>query len=139
MIGDSTHMLIDLTAVTFAVDKLEARASCYGVDPQDLMLRDALIYRFNAAYRQICISLNCALNTHLGEQLQAEQLSFASMIKCTIDRGYAGGTFHDWIDHRQTRRLAAKAYDDVKASQTVARIPKFIQDAKDTVLCLALV
>ena len=129
-------MPIDLTALTYAVDKLETRLERYQADPLDLLIRDAVIYRFNAAYHQTCIALRSALNVNSCGQLQPVRLTFVDMIKSSIEQGLLRGKLSDWIEHRETRNLTAEAYEHEKAEQAASRIPKFAQDAERVVSCL---
>ncbi|MBU6449748.1 MAG: HI0074 family nucleotidyltransferase substrate-binding subunit, partial [Rhodospirillales bacterium] len=96
--------------------------------PEDKLIRDACIQRFEYSYELSHKMLRRYLEA--SEPAEVHQLSFPDLIRLGHERGLLGESWDVWMDFRDARNATSHAYDEDKARKVFAKIPAFAKAAR---------
>jgi len=110
-----------------AVVRLEDLSVRFAKEPEDLMLRDAILHRFEVTYELALKVLRQRLKLDLGSSEAVATASFSELIRL----GWANGLLCEevaiWRSFRRSRFLAE---EESNAATVCAEIPRFLAEAK---------
>ncbi len=129
--------IIDLSPLAKAISRLEE--SLRFCD-SDLARRDpALAEQFRAAaiqsfeftYELSHKMLKRLLKASLADPAAVEEMSFQDLIRTGNERGLVRSGWSSWRDYRAARGATSHTYDEEKAAEVFAFLPRFLEEAKE--------
>ena len=120
-------MILDITPLTAAVQRLHAGYARCVLHPEDDQLRDGVIQRFEYTYELSHKFLKRYLMNVVASPDTLHTMAFQDVIRL----GYAHGLLHEsWSEWRMYREMRAKTshtYDLAVAVSVMEAIPQFIE------------
>ena len=126
-------MTFDITALGNAVQRLREGLDRQQREPTDEQLRDGLIQRFEFTYELSHRTLKRFLKEGAASPDEIEQMSFADLIRTANAQGLLRGDWPAWRRYRQMRARTSHTYNATIATEVVAAIPGFLQEAEHLV------
>jgi nucleotidyltransferase substrate binding protein (TIGR01987 family) len=123
-------MKLDTTSLGNAVRRLREGLARYERDPADEQVRDGLIQRFEFTYELSHKTLRRYLKESAASPDEIERLAFADLIRAGNAQGLLQGEWPAWRRFREMRARSSHTYDARVASQVVAVIPEFLEEAQ---------
>lgn len=120
--------MIDLSSLRQALATLDEALIAHSHAPEDQLVRDACIKRFEYSYELAHKTLRRYLETTEPEGVS--ELSFPKLIRLGYDRGLLSESWDAWSDFRDARNTTSHAYDKDKAREVLAKIPAFANAAQ---------
>ncbi len=118
--------MIDASSLRQALATLEVGLRALDGAPEDQLVRDACIKRFEYSYELSHKMLRRFLQT--TEPGGVEQLSFPSMIRLGFARGLLARSWDMWSRFREARNQTSHTYDEAKAKDVVGLLPLFLAE-----------
>jgi len=121
---------LDLTPLGKALNGFDwalARALA-AIEDEDL--RDACIQRFEYSFELSWKMLKRQLREELANPAALDTWSFKHMIRVAGERELVANV-EAWFNYREKRNLTSHTYDERKAKQVFAVLPRFAKDAAD--------
>ncbi len=120
--------MIDLSALRRALATLDEALNAAARAPEDALVRDGCIQRFEYSYELT----HKTLRRHLEatEPAGVAELSFPSLIRLGFQRGLLAQSWDFWNDIRDARNATSHGYDEKKARGVAAKIPAFAEAAR---------
>jgi len=113
-----------------ALDSLDRALARALVATADEELRDACIQRFEYSFELSWKMLKRQLREELANPAEVDTWSYKRMIRVAGERRLIADV-EAWFDYREKRNLTSHTYDERKARQVFAVLPRFAQDAAD--------
>jgi len=110
-----------------AVVRLEGLSVRFAKEPEDLMLRDAILHRFEVTYELALKVLRQRLKLDLGSSEAVATASFSELIRLGWVKGLLFEEVAIWRSFRRNRFLAE---EESNAAAVCAEIPRFLAEAK---------
>ena len=123
-------MSLDLTPFRRAVAQLASGLAAARAAPDDELMRDGTIQRFEYTYELSHKFLRRFLETTEPAPEQLRTLSFPALIRLGAERGLLVHSWDVWSNHREARGTTSHTYDGATAAEVFARIPAFLADAQ---------
>lgn len=123
-------MKIDLTSLINAVCQLEQGLSAHAKEPQNELMRDGVIQRFEYTYELCHKMLKRYLEATEPNPAIIDELSFSDLIRTGAEKGLLLRSWDHWISYRTARGTTSHTYDSKKAEGVFAVIPAFLEDAR---------
>jgi nucleotidyltransferase substrate binding protein (TIGR01987 family) len=123
-------MKLDTTSFGNAVRRLREGIARYEREPADEQIRDGLIQRFEFTYELSHKMLRRYLKETAASPDEIEQMPFADLIRTGNAQGLLRGDWPVWRRFREMRARTSHTYDAKVASQVVAAIPAFLEEAE---------
>ena len=120
---------LDLTSLQKAVLSLESALQESGKDPENDLLRDGCIQRFEYTYELAIRMLRRQLELMAGSPTEVEHLSYRDMIRVGAEKGLIDDP-RTWFDFREKRDITAHTYDENKANMIFGALPTFAREAR---------
>ncbi len=120
--------MIDLSTLHRALATLDEALAAHACAPEDKLIRDACIQRFEYSYELSHKMLRRYLEAN--EPGGVSELSFPKLIRLGYARGLLAESWDMWADFRDARNATSHAYDEGKAREVAAKIPAFAQEAR---------
>jgi nucleotidyltransferase substrate binding protein (TIGR01987 family) len=124
-------MTLDFTPLANATDRLGEGLARYLSDTSDSQIRDGLIQRFEFTYDLSAKMLRRALEARAAVPEEVDRMSFPTLIRTANEQDLLRGDWSDWHAYRDMRNITSHTYDEAKAVQVVATIPKFLEEARE--------
>ncbi len=121
---------LDLSALTNAVNRLDAGLTRHLSEPLDTQLRDGLVQRFEFTYEISHKMLKRYLEMSSPDPSQFDVMPFADLIRTSNEQGLLKSDWNDWRVFREMRSKTSHTYDEAIAVQVVKNIPAFLDEAK---------
>lgn len=121
---------LDFSALERAVATLEAALARQAREPDDDMIRDACIQRFEFTYEMSHKMLKRFLEATSANPDTFDALAFQDLIRIGSERGLLASDWARWKVFRTARSLASHSYDETKAREVFAVIPEFLNEAR---------
>ena len=123
-------MAFDITPLANAVARLREGLARHKSEPLDGQLRDGLIQRFEFTYELSQRMLRRYLTENAASPEDIDRLPFADLIRTGNAQGLLRGDWPAWRRFREMRTRTSHTYDAKAASQVVAAIPGFLEEAE---------
>lgn len=121
----------DYTALGRAIAQLRAGLAHASGNPQDDLLRDGVIQRFEYTYELCWKMLKRHLEAVAPSPEEADALSFRQLIRSGSERGLLRSGLDVWAEFRRARSVTSHVYEREKALEVFALIPGFLEEADD--------
>jgi nucleotidyltransferase substrate binding protein (TIGR01987 family) len=128
-------MPLDLSSLERALASLDAATERSNREPDDELVRDGVIQRFEYCYELCWKMLKRQLELELPTPDQADRMSFAELIREGAERGLVARP-ERWLVYRHQRNLTTHTYDEDKARTVHAAALSFLADAQDLLAAL---
>lgn len=123
-------MELDLTPLDNAVGRLAEALDALARDPDNALVRDGTIQRFEFTYELSHKTLRRYLELTSGSPAEVDEMSFPALIRTASERGLLRSGWDRWREYRQARAITSHTYDERKARQVVAAVPDFLEEAR---------
>lgn len=117
-----------ITPLKNATQKLSEGLIRYQSDISDEQIRDGLIQRFEFTYELSHKLIKRYLEYSSPTPDDVDKMAFGDMIRTANEIGLLFGDWSDWRVYREMRNLTSHSYNEQKALQVVANIPKFLTE-----------
>lgn len=116
---------LDITALQRAFHRFEEGLTERHHRPQDDLVRDGVIQRFEYTYELTAKTLRkfLELTSSGGETIDA--LSFPSLIRTASEQGLLAGGWDVWEEFRKARYLTSHTYNETAALDVIRSLPRF--------------
>lgn len=121
-------MSLDLSPLEKALASLNRALVRALAAPGDEELRDACIQRFEYTFELCWKMLKRQLEEELPNPPEVDGYSFKQMFRVSGERGLVGDV-EAWFEYRERRNLTSHTYNEEKARQVFAVLPRFAADA----------
>ena len=123
-------MVLDLTPLVNAVERLREGLTRYLVDTSDIQIRDGLIQRFEFTYELSHKMLKRRLETASANPTEFDNADFQYLIRSGNEQGLLLSDCPQWLPYRDMRGKTIHTYDEEVARVVVAGIPDFLNEAQ---------
>ena len=121
---------LDFAPLGRAIDRLEEGLQQASSRPDDGLLRDGVIQRFEFTYELCWKLLLQHLESVWPDPSELEGVSFPALIRHGRDHGLLRSGLELWKDFRQARGVTSHIYDEDKSLEVFAMIPGFLEEAR---------
>lgn len=121
-------MALDLSSLEKAVSSLNRALVRAVAAPDDEELRDACIQRFEYTFELCWKMLKRQLEEEVPSAVEVDTYSFKQLIRVGGERGLVIDVV-EWFAYREKRNLTSHVYDQEKAREVYAVIPRFAESA----------
>ncbi len=122
---------IELGPLRNAVDRLAEGLDILAWMPQDTLLRDGVIQRFEFTYELSTRTLRRCLEAASANPVEISSLSFQDLIRVAGERGFLRSSWPQWRAYRQARTDGDFVGSEAKGQQVLAMVPAFFEDVRD--------
>ena len=123
-------MALDTTPFRKAVGQLASGLMVARGLPEDDLVRDGVIQRFEYTYELSHKFLRRFLEQTEPAPERIKEVSFPSLIRLGSERGLLLNGWDVWSGYRKARGTTSHAYDGIKAAEVFAQVPAFLEDAR---------
>lgn len=123
-------MPFDMNPLENAVRQFAAGLAVANAAPDNELLRDGVIQRFEYTYELSHKTLRRYLAATEPSPEIPEDLSFPNLIRLGSERGLLDGGWDAWREFRKARGTTSHAYDGVRAAEVFIVIPGFLAEAE---------
>jgi len=120
---------LDLSSLQKAVLSIESALQESSKDPENDLLRDGCIQRFEYTYELAIRMLRRQLELMAGSPTEVEHLSYHDMIRMGAEKGLIDDPLK-WFDFREKRNITSHTYDEDKARMIFGALPLFAREAR---------
>lgn len=121
--------MLDFSSLQKALGTLEEALTAHDNNQTDKLIRDACIQRFEYSYELSHKMLRRFLEATEPNPAQITELSFPDLIRLGFERGILASEWAVWRGFRDARNITSHAYDEAKAEEVFASIPRFFDEA----------
>ncbi len=121
--------MLDFTPLTRAISTLASALQDAATRPQDLLVRDGCIQRFEYSYELCVKSLRRQLEELADSPADIDALGYRDMLRVAAERGLIQNAL-PWFGFRELRNITSHAYDPDKAARVFDGIPEFLEHAQ---------
>lgn len=121
---------LDLGSFAGAIDRLAEAVAALQAQPDNALIRDAAIQRFEFTYELAHKMLRRYLEMTAADPQAVEQSSFQDLIRTGSEQGLLRSDWERWREWRQARAITSHTYDEKKARQVAAVVPDFLAEAR---------
>lgn len=126
----SRPALPDYSPLERALTQLEAGLRQASARPEDDLMRDGVIQRFEFTYELSWKMLKRHIEAVSPDPSEADALSFRQLIRTGSERGLLRSGLEVWAEFRRARGVTSHAYERDKAIEVFALIPTFVGEAR---------
>lgn len=123
-------MALDITPLANAITRVREALARHRAEPQDELLRDGLIQRFEFTYELSHKALRRSLQERSPSSEEVARLSFADLIRAGNAQGLLRAEWPAWRHFRDIRTRTTHTYDAATAAAVVAEIPSFLEEVE---------
>jgi nucleotidyltransferase substrate binding protein (TIGR01987 family) len=123
-------MKLDPLPLANAVARLREGLRRHEAEPADEQIRDGLIQRFEFTYELSHRIIRRYLRESAASPDEFERMPFADLIRTANAQGLLRGAWPVWRRFREMRARTSHTYDAKAASEVVAAIPAFLDEAE---------
>jgi nucleotidyltransferase substrate binding protein (TIGR01987 family) len=123
-------MTLDFSPLRNAIARLDEGLCRHLSEPSDLQVRDGLIQRFEFTYDLSHKALRRSIEAASPNPEHIDQMTFPTLIRTGFEQGLIAGDWADWQGYREMRNITSHTYDEAKAREVTAAIPKFLKEAQ---------
>lgn len=123
-------MMLDFTPFDKAIARLDEIVELYQRDPENEVVRDALIQRFEFTYDLAHKSLRRALEAASATPDEVEHMTFPSLIRTADEQALLKSDWTAWHQFREMRNITSHTYDQAKAVEVAQGIQTFLEEVR---------
>ena len=128
---------IDLAPMKSAIERLEEGLAVLAREPENTLLRDGVIQRFEFTYELSHRLLRRYLASIAANPEEVQTMSFQDLVRLGGDQGMLRSEWARWRTFHQARTDTSHTYDEAKARQVLPILPAFLAEVKALVTVLA--
>jgi nucleotidyltransferase substrate binding protein (TIGR01987 family) len=121
--------MLDFSALSKAVLSLSQALAVTNTQPNDLLLRDGCIQRFEYTYELSVKFMRRQLEAFADSPSSVDELGFKDMVRAAAERGLIDDP-QAWFGYRELRNTTAHTYDADKALIVFSALPAFLVHAE---------
>ena len=121
--------MLDLTPLERALASLEEAMDRAADAPDDDLIRDGCIQRFEFCYELSWKMLRRHLAMTVPDASAIDGLSFRDLVRMGCKNGLIDEEVEQWLIYRTARGTTSHTYDKKKAAEVFAVIPEFLASA----------
>lgn len=121
---------IDLRPLRRATQRLDEGVALFARDPENTLLRDGVIQRFEFTYELSHRTLRRFLESVSANPQAISSLSFQDLIRAGNEQGVLRSSWRQWSRYRQARTDTSHTYDESKALQVLEILPDFLIEVR---------
>lgn len=121
---------LDVHSLEKAVAQLAAGLQQSQAAPQDELLRDGVIQRFEYTYELSWKMLKRYLEMTLPNPEEVDGMTFQTLIRTGSEQGMLFSGWDHWVDYRKARGTTSHVYDGDKAREIYQTVPDFLKEAR---------
>ena len=121
---------LDTTAYARAIDRFAEGLGVLRQQPDNALIRDAVIQRFEFTYELSHKMLKRYLEMAEASADPIDGMIFADLIRTGNEYGLLLSDWPVWKKYRQARTDTSHAYNEEKAVRVIEQIPSFLDEAR---------
>jgi nucleotidyltransferase substrate binding protein (TIGR01987 family) len=121
--------MLDFSALVKAVQSLSQALQAAASRPDDLLVRDGYIQRFEYTYELSVKYIRRQLEALADSPSSIDELGFKDMVRAAAERGLIDSP-QAWFGYRELRNATAHTYDADKALLVFTALPDFLLHAE---------
>jgi nucleotidyltransferase substrate binding protein (TIGR01987 family) len=123
-------MPLDVTSFSDALQTLAEALEVHAKAPENTLMRDGCIQRFEYCYELSHKFLRRYLEATEATPYEISDLSFPDLIRRGYERGLLAAEWVEWKKFREARNITSHGYDGKKAERIFSLIPQFLTEAQ---------
>ena len=123
-------MTLELGPFRRAIAQLEAGLASARARPNEDIVRDGVIQRFEYVYELAWKMLRRHLEIDNPSRGTVEAMSFPTLIRTGGEQGLIRSGWDDWSRYRDARGTTSHTYDQEKAEQVYRIVPEFLDEVR---------
>jgi nucleotidyltransferase substrate binding protein (TIGR01987 family) len=123
-------MTLELPPLVNAIARLKEGLDLLARDPENTLLRDGVIQRFEFTYELAHKTLKRALEAASPSPDQYDRMVFADLIRSGNEQGLLLGDWPVWKKYRDLRAKTSHTYKETAALEVLAGIDGFVRDVE---------
>lgn len=116
---------LDFSSLTKAFAQFDAGLNALAQNPENTLMRDGVIQRFEFTYELSHKLLKRYLEMASASGETIDQMAFPDLIRTGYENGVLLSSWDKWDKFRKARNQTSHTYDEGKALLVVARLPEF--------------
>lgn len=121
---------LDFTALENSLQRLGEVVEIYKKNPQDTIVRDSLIQRFEFTYSITLKTLRKYFIERAFIVDDVNKLSFNEMVRTAMQLNLLKSDLAKWTEFREMRNLTSHTYDENVALKVSGIVPDFYEEIK---------
>ena len=121
---------VDLSSLGHAILRLDEAVTAHRADPANLMIRDALIKRFEFTFELCQSSLRRFVEAYSIHLKATDRLTLPDLIRTASQDGLLLSGWDVWHGYREARNRTSHTYNESQAAAVAAIIPDFLLEAE---------
>jgi nucleotidyltransferase substrate binding protein (TIGR01987 family) len=122
--------MIKLTPLASAIDRLKEGLAAQSADPNNSLLRDGLIQRFEFTYELAHKLLRRYLESNAADPDDVRVLTFEGLIRLGDEQKLLMSDVAQWKKYRKARTDTSHTYNEQTAIAILPVIPLFIRESE---------
>lgn len=123
-------MALEIPPLVNAIARLKEGLAAFAHDPENTLLRDGVIKRFEFTYELAHKTLKRALEAGSPSPDQYDRMFFGDLIRFGNEQGLLLGDWPIWKKYRDLRAKTSHTYKESAALEVMAGIDGFVRDAE---------
>jgi nucleotidyltransferase substrate binding protein (TIGR01987 family) len=121
---------LDIKPLERALGQFEIAVAAWDAAPQDALIRDAVIQRFEFTYELSMKMLRRYLRLVAISEDEVNDLTFRDLIRRASDLNLIKGDLGSWVAFRQARNDTVHTYNETRAIEVAGATTKFALEAR---------
>ena len=119
---------LDLTSFTKAIDRFSEGLDVLREQPDDTLIRDGVIQRFEFTYELAHKTLKRYLEMTAPTPDVFDGMTFQDLVRTGNEQGLLLNDWEEWKQYRQSRTDTSHTYNEEKALLVIKKIPAFLDE-----------
>lgn len=121
---------LDVTSFARAIDRFSEGLEVLREQPDNALIRDGVIQRFEFTYELAHKTLKRYLEMTAAAPDVINTMAFQDLIRTGNEQGLLLNDWEKWKGYRQSRTDTSHTYNEEKALQVIEKIPAFLNEAR---------
>ena len=123
---------LDVSSLAAAVERFSEGVDLMAARPDETIVRDGVIQRFEFTYELAHKMLKRYLEMTAANPDAIDAMTFQDLIRTGFEQGLLLHSWDAWRAYRQSRTHsdASHAYDEEKALRVIESVPAFLEEAR---------
>ena len=121
---------LDVTSFAKAIDRFSEGLDVLREQPDDTLIRDGVIQRFEFTYELAHKTLKRYLEMAAATPDVIDGMLFQDLIRTGNEQGLLLSDWEEWKKYRQSRTDTSHTYNEEKALLVIEKIPAFLDEAR---------
>jgi nucleotidyltransferase substrate binding protein (TIGR01987 family) len=127
---------LDIKPFQRALGQFEIAVLAWDADPQNALIRDAVIQRFEFTYELSIKMLRRYLRLVAISEDEVNELTFRDLIRRASDQNLIQGDLGNWVAFRQARNDTVHTYNERRAIEVAGATKAFVLEARKLLVAL---